>query len=731
MENYIYYIDSSCSLEIERKTFNLVGAYPEKEEDGSYSVDTYEQANANGLIIVNEIKKAYQGGYKKVVFEKGNYFVCAKWTNYYELPYSIPIEEVYDLEIDFNNSNIKLIYDSDRYNQYCTMTSYATYLQRGYIIGFRKCSNIVIENLNLIGDAIDRSWTQENEKQMEQTYGLSVGSLCSNFKIRNVTGRYFMGDVFTGMESKYYHLVNFNIWNVDKGVNESSGELIDVEPIGDIHSLTSKLFDFDDTSYSSGKSFRQCVKEDSIKGYENFFQFSPYAGTYTYQKSIYTWKAALYKRQEPTSNYILSKIINCELQQIVDMSQYDAIRLIIDNSHIDFEEADTSLGTWEHNFYTDIYQVKTFNVVVENCYIADCHRGGISNMPNNFVVSRTIFQNCGMDCGIGAPLFPNSTRYCYNQEEQYIDKVTIDQCEFLNSYNANLISAQSIYIRNSNYINCNSGIIVNVTVNALIDNCFLSNSGVGGAIFNNTPGWRGGDYMKSIVKFNNCTIYASELGIYDIVRRSIIFDHCQLYLAHVQINNNEDLKFVNTNIYLMGQFTFYSDNRFWDVYLENTVIESIDDSNRALNVNNVKGKNIEIKNTRIYYLSSKSSGYKKVLLEGLIMDENSKLLTSNSETDIPLDLELKNCIFDNAITILPQTDMNTTCLIENCRFNKKENPIKIDTYINSSGARQVNCLILNSIFYGAKDNAIEGSLMGDSQDIDIIFGNCKFLNIQN
>ena len=180
---YAYKIDNTCNIEFENKTFYLKSGYPTKNEDGTYSDEDYAQAMANGLIIANEIKKANSQGFKMVILEKGDYFVCAKWEDYYYPKGSIQIEDVHDISINFNDSSIKLIYDSNNRNKYCTIGgSYTTpYLQRAWVIVLYNCTEVYIENLNLVGDAVDRSWVT-NEEKMEQTYGITVGQLCRNIE---------------------------------------------------------------------------------------------------------------------------------------------------------------------------------------------------------------------------------------------------------------------------------------------------------------------------------------------------------------------------------------------------------------------------------------------------------------------------------------------------------------------------------------------------------------------
>lgn len=723
---YAYKIDNTCNIEFENKTFYLKSGYPTKNEGGTYSDEDYAQAMANGLIIANEIKKANSQGFKMVILEKGDYFVCARWEDYYYPKGSIQIEDVHDISINFNDSSIKLIYDSNNRNKYCTIGgSYTTpYLQRAWVIVLYNCTEVYIENLNLVGDAVDRSWVT-NEEKMEQTYGITVGQLCRNIELNNIKGRYFMGDVIAGTFGQYpYFTYSFTKWNVDKGI-DSGGNLISVEPNGDIHSLVSEMFEFD-SKYNSqfspipwDSSYREFAKKYSIKGFENILQFVCHGDTYTYKKDVYSWKIALYKK-DTDGNFILKRQGSAELFSLLDISYYDAIRIIVDNDKIDFGEDDTSTGIWKHNFFIQLSQVMSHNIKVSNSYIADNHRGGISNMPWNTSIIKTVFQNCGMDCGIGAPLFPDSTRYSIDQEEQYIDNLVIDSCKFNNGLNGCIINAKNISVINCEFVNI-GGVDVNTCVQANISN----NLFIGGSIasFENVTGWRGGLNMKSRITAINNTIYTKTFRIYNTKRRSIEFIRNNIYVEQLDVYRNEDIKFRDSNIYLQGKASTYIDNRFRDILLENVTINSIG-SKRSIYSNNLRGKFYLI-NTDIYAHSEENE---ETIFSGINMDENSIFSHGFGPSVISYNTIIENSVFSRQIKILPNgTTENTSNLyLKNCEFKEKDKPLYVLSWENLS-ERTFNVVAINCEFYGSKDN-IFGKYSGSKVTLNATFGNCAFLN---
>lgn len=724
-QQFYYKIDNTCSIEFENKTFYLKSGYPTKNEDGTYSDEDYAQAMANGLIIANEIKKASNQGFKIVILEKGDYFVCAKWEDYYYSKGSIQIEDVHDISINFNDSSIKLIYDSNNRNKYCTIGgSYTTpYLQRAWVIVLYNCTEVYIENLNLIGDAIDRSWVT-NEEKMEQTYGITIGQLCRNIELNNIKSSYFMGDAITGSFGQYpYFTYKFTKWNVDKGI-DSEGNLISVEPNGDIHSLVSEMFEFD-SKYNSqfstipwDSSYREFAKKYSIKGFENILQFVPSVNTYTYKKDVYSWNIALYKK-DTNGNFTLKRQGSAELFSLLDISYYDAIRIIINNDKIDFGEDDISTGIWEHNFYIHLSQVRSHNVKVSNSYIADNHRGGISNMPWNTSIIKTVFQNCGMDCGIGAPLFPDSTRYSIDQEEQYIDNLVIDSCKFNNGYNGCIINSKNISVINCEFVNVD-GVSVNTCTQANISN----NLFIGGSItsFENVVGWRGGSNMKSRIAAINNTIYTKTFNIYNVKRRSIEFIGCNIYTEKLNVYGNEDIRFLDSNIYLQGKRINYLDNKFRDILLENVTINSIG-SKRSIYSNNLRGKFYLI-NTDIYTHSEKGE---KTIFSGINMDENSIFSHSLNPSTVSYNMIIEDSVFSRQIEILPNsTTKNTSNLyLKNCEFKEKDKPLYVLSWENLS-EKSLNIVATNCVFYGSKDNIFDKYSKGKVQ-LNVLFSGCTFL----
>lgn len=724
MDNEIYVIDTSASIEFEGRTFNLSSGFPVKNTDGSYDSAVYTQARVNGLIIEAEVKKAYDAGFKKVRLNKGEYFVCACFTDYYYMDGCINFTDIHNMVLDFNGSAIKLIYDSNNYNQYCTYKQLAPWQQRAWVIVLRNCTDVRIENVELIGDAIDRAWVT-NEEKMEHTCGLTIGQFCRNIQVENVKAQYFMGDGISGMFGTWPYLTDtFTQWLIDKTINETTGNIEDVAVVGNYHSLVSELIDFDSQykSYSSVKpwsgTYREYIHAYSIKGFENHIQIRPYGETYTCQKDNYSWKCALYKRSAGALH--VDKIIRCDAFQIIDISNYAAIRLIIDNDEIDFGTDDVSNGVWVHNFKIAMSQVLSHNIIVNNSYIANGHRGGMSNMPNNTKIANTTFFNCGMDCGIGAPLFPDSTRYCIDQEEQFIDNLNIENCKFYRSLNATIINAKIFEVANCQYSDA-GGIQVNTCETATIRNSTFVN----GAISSNTNviGWRGGKNMCSVATIENCVITTYKRYIIeDVQRRKMHFKNCIITLTDMSIQNNEDVCFDSCKITLTGEKISEVENTFSEVKIINSTLCGRDEQ-RVILTRNIDANNTNISNIKTKCLTDECS------IKGLSFDNTCSVTVYSyrSGTEVHNIIKFEECNFEGQIESMDNNlNKNGGCYIyRNCAFYLPDKPIKVMAWGSDLAQRQTSMKLIRCNFVCDKTNVF-AKYASAQIPINVKFFGCAF-----
>lgn len=662
----VYIINTESNLEIGGKVYYLSTNIPSKQSDGSYTNDDYAQAYANGQIIAAEIAKAYEQGYSSVKIANGTYSLCAIYKSAHYPDYCVGLEDIHNMEIDFDGASFKSIYDSNRYNPYCSVTSEPSYKQRILPIGLTRCTNIKISNLELIGDAYERSWVR-GEERMEQTYGISIGQLCRDISIENYCGRGFMGDAIRGMAGAYpYMNVRFTSWNVDKSI-DANGNVVDSTPSeDDKHYLVSDLLDLD-SAYNSESSvypyqgtIRDYVSKNSIKGFETKVQFRAPASSYTYQKNEYGWKVALYKKVG--TGYAFQKLIDADIFNIIDISQYDALRLEFSNEYVE----NVVDGKINKDFKIILSQVLSHNILINQCRISDGHRGGMSNMPHNTTIRKTFVYNCGQDCGVGAPLFPDSTRYGYDQEEQYCDSVKIEQCKFEGCPISVLMNAEICSISGTRFRE--GGVSANAIRNMTIKDCVFNGCGVSSG--SNQAGWRGGEEMRSTLAVYNCSFTDKEFWIYDVQRRTIIIESSRIFAQGLRLTNNEDLRIVNSHINLIGKNDFY-DNYVNGVHFENSTITGCS-TNKGFMLNDVKGSLI-ISNAypRFHPFNTDS-----IVIKGVHFDENVQIMDYNVSKVASTFID--KCQFDCVCPILYNNALTTqTATIKNSEFTLSEKPLKV------------------------------------------------------
>lgn len=726
MTKGIYLIDSTATKVIDGQEFHLVSGYPEKDGSGEYSAEDYAQANANGLILADEITKAYNEGYSRVLVAGGDYFVCAKWSNYHYYEGCVALKGIHNLSIDFNGANIKLIYDSNNYNQFCTLRQYPAWRQSAWVITLQFCTGIKIENLNLIGDAIDRSWTDPDEKTMESTCGVVVGQLCQNISFANVSGRYFMGDVFFGSMGKApYTYITFTNWNVDKTIDEETGELVSSAPVGDSHSLVSDYLDLDATFTSSyapypwSGSLREYVREYSILGEENNMQILPNLGlTSTYQADGYGIRCALYKMVDGVLT--LSEIRSVDIFTIIPIQEYAGLRFIICNEVAEDEVVDS---VWEHDFMFTLSQVFTNSVVYDGCTIADCHRGGLG-APLNATIKHCHFLNCGMDCGIGAPLFPDTTRYCINQETIHNSSVNIENCSFDKGYLACLINSEKLRISNCSFSDTGD-VVVYAIREAVIENCSFLNGCV--TSVQNQIGWRGGKNMKSVLLSKNNVFVCDNFSILSVERRTILYEGCLIYVKKIDVRKNKDISFIKCRISFVGDYQgsgIATDNIIEGVYFDGTTLTALD-TLRGVRCNNCHGK-WTTDNIQLNFHQFEQG--ERISIQGLKMLSGTTWMNAASGLSGANYSEFRDCDFGEVqLLAFPDVaDSVITAKMFSCVFGKVTKPIMVYTFTDVQ-SKTLKADIINCQF-SCNESDVFDKYVGQSTPvtIDAKFGNCYF-----
>lgn len=175
---------------IKASEWGLTKGDMEKNSEGHYTTTQYEQMRNNGKGISNAVTYAQNNGYTIVILEKGTYCFCTR-----HCATTLPDIVLYDLnniELNLNNSLLKLLVDSSENNPYESHTN--PYEKSGMILNLSYCRNTTVYNGIFIGDRLLRSYDDLQETRNESTYGITIGGGCRNITIKNCETREFMGD---------------------------------------------------------------------------------------------------------------------------------------------------------------------------------------------------------------------------------------------------------------------------------------------------------------------------------------------------------------------------------------------------------------------------------------------------------------------------------------------------------------------------------------------------------
>ena len=188
IDNKISEIDATYV--IKASDWELTEGEMQKDANGHYSALQYSQMWQNGKGISDAVKYAYDNGYTKIMLPKGTYCFCTRST-YVTLP-SVVLYDLNNVDLDLNDSTLKLCVDSSENNPYEKPSK--SYQKTGCLLNLSYCRKTSVRNGNFIGDRLERSYAQHLETHNESTTGISIGAGCINITIQNCDVREFMGD---------------------------------------------------------------------------------------------------------------------------------------------------------------------------------------------------------------------------------------------------------------------------------------------------------------------------------------------------------------------------------------------------------------------------------------------------------------------------------------------------------------------------------------------------------
>lgn len=414
----------SLSYVIELDRWGIESGIPSKP----YITDDYIKADANILGIHNAINWAAENGFSYIVLPKNDYSFC--WSG------RTIIVTQSNITIDFNQSNCKIIHDSDKRHPFDTRTSgtdYWNYPQNtggsglGVFLRLHGVSNTHICNLNIIGDKADRSFStgvgagQGYEVALESSYGIILSRGSNGCTIKNCKLSSFMGDGISIENSSGTEMVEFSLGLTVNDIDRTSGALI---------------------AATGSTVVSQFINLPA--GYNSFLV----AGQgVTRQTNITDKQVGIFFYAE--DNSFISRYENKKIYTPINIpSNARKVRFLFYN-----ESNVNKIIQWTLKF-----GLTPHHNLIEKCEVYNIHRGGIT-LGGNY----NTIQYCTIHNGTGIldkkPLFNDPTRFGINQEDSYGDNCIIRNNVFYDLSHGVLLGCFTVELHNNHFYNCGGNAI--------------------------------------------------------------------------------------------------------------------------------------------------------------------------------------------------------------------------------------------------------------------------------
>ena len=419
--------------------WGIIEGYIEKGEDGHYTEEQYDIMYNNGVGFTKAIEYASNNGFNKVVFPKGKYcFTPFDSAVKFRNSNSIWIHDLYNFDIDLNSSELYFLIDSTQKSKYVTFDYGSIYDIRGNLIGITTCENLNIHNGVIIGDRLIRTYTNTNEKWVEQTYGIVVNGININIKISDIDVSNFMGDGISAAMNNMVQ-VDYKVNVVNRSTNDllrkkseylyyMNNNKVSNNDIG-FKQVGSSITDFIDTDSLITDNY---LKHNLLKRYRKSFRLAGNGG-YTRLANCYCPNIDVLVYDSNAEDAKVIRIIPCSFLE--DFQLYEYERYIKLQFIKDFDIPDEGILS---NLVVTVKGAE--GLIIENCYIHNNHRGNFSGSINNTTIRKCIFEKAlTYNQGVGIIDYPDSTNYHIDIEDSFCRKVTVHDCDFKGVAKAELL----------------------------------------------------------------------------------------------------------------------------------------------------------------------------------------------------------------------------------------------------------------------------------------------------
>lgn len=416
---------------VDLKKFGITPGYQRKGADGHYTDRQYDLMYQNGVGFTEAIQWAYQSGYDGIRFPKNDYCFAPRSTGKKNTYYcaEVLVQDLDKFDIDLGKGSYYTMIDSKQRSKYSNGPG-PVYEQLSFMFWVACCVNVSIHDGKLVGDRLLRDYEDKNEVKQEHSKGIMLGSYCYSTRIYRIDGSSFMGDVITSHQTGNY----FNGYETDRSI-PSYYPVLNAVPAYYAEDASGKIRKQNDNPlkctvteymdlgrlYSAANShpvIRQ-LKERRIYTINNNRGYTRIPDTYL-NMDILTFDSSISK-DNPL--------------RIIHSSYLDYFELLPGETGIRLQfYYDEGVKGEGHKHSVAISDVVSSDLVIEDCFIHDNHKGGISGGRNNTVIRRCRFEKkktVRNEKGTKIPVFSvGGTNYHIDYEDSYAKGLTISSCTF-------------------------------------------------------------------------------------------------------------------------------------------------------------------------------------------------------------------------------------------------------------------------------------------------------------
>lgn len=658
-ESYAFVVDTT--------KYGITEGSMAKDENGHYSSEQYDAMYNNYLGFNQAFEDARDAGVSKVIVPKGIYCFCPIQTTQgcYQI---LQIYETDNIVFDFNGSTFKLCFDSTQRSQYHTYNSSVVYDMWASLLCITASTNIVIENLTMIGDRTERSYIESAEKNQQGTRGICFGPFVDNIEIKNCDTSGFMACSISncgyqvsltssfnmnlnrksaGTFTNYGYYYDYNNWIVTQ-YTSASNQFYTISELVDCSSIyTSALKDASKRVSELADKKIYALWHNS--GYSHSIDCARYVDILTY---------------ETTEQVTPSRIIKVE--QLSNFQLEGNERYIRVQCH---DEVDTpnpvegeALSTTTHKMY--IRYAQSGRKTIRHCFIHDDFLGAVSGTGGTMYIADNVFKKTYTE---DPPAYlTEGTNFHFDGEDTNGELYVFERNKFISSGGIGKLlfiysPKRLVFINN----HCDRGISVGRHHEVVIkDNYFGGGIGIGTFIGEN------GEY-----DVNGGRTLRRQIEICGNIISGISFDNT--YLTDAKIYNNRIEASSPMSIGTLA--TQYRGSLNPKIEFVNNVIRLKSTSSVAVNPYSGRNNTIIADNVgnlglplweNTTYDTGKITPYTNSYFDRPVVYENLHITASGvGFVNIYGDITLRGCVFDSALWYALKIQSDVVITLENCTFN--------------------------------------------------------------